>query len=126
LLATIYWGVGNAAPWPGDAHPGDNLYTTSVLGLDPETGKIKTHFQYHQNDSWDWDEVEAPILVDLQRDGRTIKSLIHPGRNAIFWILERKPVVCREYRTDLMLFGLSDRTFNEFVSGNVGAFQPRF
>ena len=77
---TIYWGVGNAAPWPGDAHPGDNLYTTSVLGLDPETGKIKTHFQYHPNDSWDWDEVEAPILVDLQRDGRTIKSLIHPGR----------------------------------------------
>ena len=88
---TIYWGIGNAAPWPGDAHPGDNLYTTSVLALDPETGKIKTHFQYHRNDSWDWDEVEAPILVDLQRDGRTIKSLIHPGRNAIFWVLERKP-----------------------------------
>ena len=44
-----------------------------------------------QNNSWDWDEVDAPILVDLQRDGRTIKSLIHPGRNAIFWVLERKP-----------------------------------
>ena len=88
---TIYWGIGNAAPWPGDAHPGDNLYTTSVLGLDPETGKIKAHFQYHPNNSWDWDEVEAPILVDLQRDGRTVKSLIHPGRNAIFWVLERKP-----------------------------------
>jgi alcohol dehydrogenase (cytochrome c) len=88
---TIYWGVGNAAPWPGDTHPGDNLYTASVLGLDPETGKIKAHFQYHQNDSWDWDEVEAPMLVDLERDGRSVKSLIHPGRNAIFWILERKP-----------------------------------
>jgi alcohol dehydrogenase (cytochrome c) len=47
--------------------------------------------QNHQNDSWDWDEVDAPMLVDLQRDGRSIKSLIHPGRNAIFWILERKP-----------------------------------
>jgi len=88
---TVYWGVGNAAPWPGDAHPGDNLYTSSVLGLDPNTGKINTHFQYHQNDSWDWDEVEAPMLVDLQRDGRSFKSLIHPGRDAIFWILERKP-----------------------------------
>lgn len=88
---TIYWGVGNAAPWPGDTHPGDNLYTTSVLALDPESGKIKNHFQYHQNDSWDWDEVEAPMLIDLQRDGRTFKSLIHPGRNAIFWVLERKP-----------------------------------
>ncbi len=87
---TIYWGVGNAAPWPGEAHPGDNLYTSSVLALDPETGKIKGYHQYHQNDSWDWDEVDAPMLVDLQRDGRTFKSLIHPGRDSIFWILERK------------------------------------
>src|SRR6266404_3366151 len=88
---TIYWGVGNAAPWPGATHPGDNLYTTSVLGLDPDSGKIKAFHQYHQNDSWDWDEVDAPMLVDLQRDGRSFKSLIHPGRNAIFWVLERKP-----------------------------------
>jgi alcohol dehydrogenase (cytochrome c) len=88
---TIYWGTGNAAPWPGDTHPGDNLYTSSVLALDPDSGKLKTYFQYHQNDSWDWDEVDAPMLVDLQKDGRTIKSLIHPGRNAIFWVLERKP-----------------------------------
>ena len=88
---TVYWGVGNAAPWPGETHPGDNLYTTSVLGLDPDNGKIKVFHQYHQNDSWDWDEVDAPMLVDLQRDGRTIKSLIHPGRDAIFWVLERKP-----------------------------------
>jgi alcohol dehydrogenase (cytochrome c) len=90
-IKTIYWGVGNAAPWPGATHPGDNLYTTSVLGLDPENGKIKAFHQYHQNDSWDWDEVDAPMLVDLQRDGRSFKSLIHPGRDAIFWVLERKP-----------------------------------
>jgi len=88
-LNLVYWGVGNAAPWPGDAHPGDNLFTTSVLALDPDTGKIKAHYQYHQNDSWDWDEVEAPMLIDLQRDGRTIKALVHPGRDAIFWVLER-------------------------------------
>jgi alcohol dehydrogenase (cytochrome c) len=88
---TIYWGIGNAAPWPGETHPGDNLYTSSVLALDPETGKIKAFHQYHQNDSWDWDEVDAPMLVDLQRDGRTLKSLIHPGRDAIFWVLERQP-----------------------------------
>ena len=88
---TIYWGIGNAAPWPGATHPGDNLYTSSVLGLDPDTGKIKAFHQYHQNDSWDWDEVDAPMLIDLQRDGRSFKSLIHPGRDAIFWVLERKP-----------------------------------
>ncbi|MBR0975458.1 methanol/ethanol family PQQ-dependent dehydrogenase [Bradyrhizobium japonicum] len=88
---TIYWGVGNAAPWPGETHPGDNLYTSSVLALDPSNGKIKTYHQYHQNDSWDWDEVDAPMLIDLQRDGRSIKSLVHPGRDAIFWVLERTP-----------------------------------
>jgi alcohol dehydrogenase (cytochrome c) len=87
---TIYWGTGNAAPWPGATHPGDNLYSSSVLALDPDSGKIKAFHQYHQNDSWDWDEVDAPMLVDLQRDGRTFKSLIHPGRDAIFWVLERK------------------------------------
>jgi alcohol dehydrogenase (cytochrome c) len=83
--------VGNAAPWPGSLHPGDNLYTTSVLALDPGSGKIKAYYQYHQNDSWDWDEVEAPMLIDLQKDGQTIKSLVHPGRDAIFWVLERSP-----------------------------------
>ena len=62
-----------------------------MLALDPDSGKMKTYFQYHQNNSWDWDEVDAPMLIDLERDGRTIKSLIHPGRNAIFWVLERKP-----------------------------------
>jgi alcohol dehydrogenase (cytochrome c) len=88
-LKLAYWGTGNAAPWPGDAHPGDNLYTTSVVAIDPDTGKIKQHFQYHHNDSWDWDEVDPPILVDLQIGGRTVKSLVHPGRNGYLWTLER-------------------------------------
>ena len=90
-LNLVYWGTGNAAPWPGDLHPGDNLYTSSVIALDPASGKIKTHYQYHQNDAWDWDEVDAPMLIDLQRDGQTVKSLVHPGRDAIFWVLERSP-----------------------------------
>jgi alcohol dehydrogenase (cytochrome c) len=88
-LKLAYWGTGNAAPWPGDAHPGDNLYTTSVVALDPDTGKIKQHFQYHYNDAWDWDEVDPPILVDLQIGGRAVKSLVHPGRNGYLWTLER-------------------------------------
>ena len=53
----------------------------SVLALDPDSGKMKTYFQYHPNDSWDWDEVDAPMLVDLQRDGRSIKSS-DPSRDA--------------------------------------------
>ena len=88
-LNTAYWGTGNAAPWMGDARPGDNLHTTSVVALDPDTGKIKDAHQYHWNDSWDWDEVDPPILVDIQRNGRTIKGMVHPGRNGYLWTLER-------------------------------------
>jgi len=89
-LNLTYWGTGNAAPWPGDMHPGDNLYSSSVLALDTDTGKIRGHHQYHWNDSWDWDEVSTPLLLDVQRGGRTIKSLVHPGRNGYLWLLERR------------------------------------
>jgi alcohol dehydrogenase (cytochrome c) len=88
-LNQSYWGTGNTGPWPGDAHPGDNLYATSVLALDVDTGKIKGYHQYHWNDSWDWDEVSAPLLIDVPRDGRLLKSLVHPGRNGYLWLLER-------------------------------------
>jgi alcohol dehydrogenase (cytochrome c) len=89
-LNQSYWGTGNAAPWPGDQHPGDNLYSSSVVALDVDTGKIRGHHQYHWNDSWDWDEVSTPLLMDVQRGGRTIKSLVHPGRNGYLWLLERR------------------------------------
>jgi alcohol dehydrogenase (cytochrome c) len=84
-----YWGTGNGGPWMGDQRPGDNLYTSSVIALDVATGKLKGHFQYHPNDSWDWDEVSPPILVDYQRNGRTIKGLIDVARDGYLWFLER-------------------------------------
>jgi alcohol dehydrogenase (cytochrome c) len=86
---TAYWGVGNGGPWMGDKRPGDNLYTASTIALDVNTGKIKGHFQYHQNDSWDWDEVSPPILVDFQRNGRTVKGLIDVARDGYLWFLDR-------------------------------------
>jgi alcohol dehydrogenase (cytochrome c) len=89
-LNLTYWGIGNAAPWMGDARPGDNLYTASVMAIEPDTGKLKGHHQYHWNDSWDWDEVDPPILMDVEKDGRTVKGLVHAGRNGYLWLLERK------------------------------------
>ena len=85
----VYWGTGNAGPWMGDQRPGDNLYTTSVIALDVDTGELKGHFQYHHNDSWDWDEVDPPMLIDIERDGETVKGLVHPARNGVLWALER-------------------------------------
>jgi alcohol dehydrogenase (cytochrome c) len=89
-LNLSFWGTGNAAPWPGDMHPGDNLYSSSVIALDVDTGKIRGHHQYHWNDSWDWDEVSTPLLIDFAKDGRTVKGLVHPGRNGYLWRLERQ------------------------------------
>ena len=87
----VYWGVGNGGPWMGDRRPGDNLYTASVIAMDVGTGEIKGHFQYHQNDSRDWDEVAAPILIDVNKDGTTHKALVHASRAGVLWTLDRKP-----------------------------------
>jgi len=84
-----YWGVGNGGPWMGDQRPGDNLYTSSTIAIDAETGQIKGHYQYHPNDSWDWDEVSPPILVDYNRNGKTVKGLIDVARDGYLWFLER-------------------------------------
>ncbi|HLF11234.1 MAG TPA: methanol/ethanol family PQQ-dependent dehydrogenase [Gammaproteobacteria bacterium] len=88
-LGLTYWGTGNPGPWTGDTRPGDNLYTNSVIALDVESGELKGYHQYHWNDSWDWDEVSAPLLIDLPRNGRTVPGLVHPGRNGYLWLLER-------------------------------------
>jgi alcohol dehydrogenase (cytochrome c) len=85
----LFWGVGNGGPWMGDQRPGDNLYTASTLALDASTGEIKGYHQYVPNESWDWDAVSPPILVDYQRGGRRIDGLINVGRDGYLWFLER-------------------------------------
>jgi alcohol dehydrogenase (cytochrome c) len=89
-LNLAYWGTGNGGPWMGDTRPGDNLYSSSVIALDVTTGELKNHHQYHWNDSWDWDEVSAPILIDFERDGRSVNGMVHAGRNGYLWYLERE------------------------------------
>jgi alcohol dehydrogenase (cytochrome c) len=86
---TAYWGTGNGGPWMGDKRPGDNLYTASTLALDVATGKIKGYFQYTPNESFDWDEPSPPLLIDYQRNGRTVKGLIDVARNGYLWFLDR-------------------------------------
>lgn len=84
-----FWGTGNPAPWTPDSRRGDNLYTSSTVAFDVMTGKIKGHHQYTWNDSWDWDEVSAPLLIDTEFKGRKIKAAVHAGRNGYLWMLER-------------------------------------
>jgi len=86
----LYLGTGNGGPWMPDTRPGDNLYTTSVIAIDIKDGAIKGHHQYHWNDAWDWDEVSAPILMPIERDGKTVNGLVHAGRNGYIWTMEAK------------------------------------
>jgi len=84
-----YFGTGNGGPTVGDNRPGDNLYTASTIAFDVATGAMKGYFQYHPNDSWDYDEVSPPILVDYQRNGRTIHGLVDVARDGYVWFLDR-------------------------------------
>ena len=85
-----YWGTGNAAPWIGEARPGDNLYTTSTIGIDVASGEIATHFQYHWNDTWDWDEVVPPTLIDLENGNGVDKLAVRFARNGWIYKMSRE------------------------------------
>ena len=88
-----FLGNGNGGPTIGDQRPGDNLYSTSMIALDVAPAH-QGLLQYHPNDSWDWDEVSPPILVDYRRNGRTIKGLIDVARDGYLWFLERSAGRC--------------------------------
>lgn len=85
----LYWGVGNGGPWMGDLRPGDNLYVSSTIALDAATGTIVGHFQYDPNESFDWDEVSPPLLIDYKRNGKTVSGLVNAGRDGYLFFLER-------------------------------------
>ncbi len=89
-LDLTYWGVGNPAPdWNPDVRPGDNLYSSSVIALDPDDGTLKWHFQFTPHDAWDWDSVQIPVLVDRDWEGRRRKLMLWGNRNGFFYVLDR-------------------------------------
>ena len=89
-LNLLYWGIGNPSPdWNGDVRPGDNLYTDSVIALNPDTGKLEWHFQFTPHDLWDWDAVQIPVLADIEFRGRPRKVMLWGNRNAFFYVLDR-------------------------------------
>lgn len=91
-LDLMYWGIGNPGPWLPDERGTANgaaLYSDSVLAVKPETGEVVAYHQYNPNDAWDWDETDPPMVVDIQRDGKTVHSLVHPGRDGYIWMFER-------------------------------------
>jgi alcohol dehydrogenase (cytochrome c) len=86
---TLLWGVGNPGPWLADLRPGTNLYTDSVIALDPADGHIKWHYQYTPHDTWDYDATNESVLADITYDGKPYKALLHADRNGNFFALDR-------------------------------------
>jgi alcohol dehydrogenase (cytochrome c) len=86
----LYWPTGNPCPdYNGDERKGDNLYSASVVALDPETGTLKWHYQFTPHDLHDWDANEPPVLVDAQFRGQPRKLLVQGNRNGFFYVLDR-------------------------------------
>lgn len=87
---TLYWATGNPYPDSDDrARPGDNLYTNSILALDPNNGKIKWYYQVTPHDVHDWDANAPLVLVDTQYQGQERKLLLHADKNGFFYVLDR-------------------------------------
>lgn len=86
----LYWPTGNpCADYNGDERKGDNLYTSSVVALDPRTGKLRWHYQFTPHDLHDWDATEPPVLIDANFQGQPRKLLLHGNRNGFFYVLDR-------------------------------------
>ncbi|KAA0680399.1 methanol/ethanol family PQQ-dependent dehydrogenase [Roseomonas genomospecies 6] len=86
---TLFFGTGNPAPWNSHLRPGDNLYTSSTLAIDPANGDIKWHYQTTPHDGWDFDGVNELVSFDLKKDGQTIKAGAKADRNGFFYVLDR-------------------------------------
>jgi alcohol dehydrogenase (cytochrome c) len=89
-LNTIFWGTSNPSPdFDGSVRPGDDLYTSSLLALDPDTGKLKWYFQFNPHDLYDFDSVQTPVLVDANFKGQPRKLVVTANRNGFLYILDR-------------------------------------
>jgi alcohol dehydrogenase (cytochrome c) len=90
-LNLLYWGTGNPSPdWNGDVRLGDNLYSSSAIALDADTGKLRWHFQFTPHDVHDWDGVQIPVLVDAEWKGKQRKLIYWANRNSFFYVLDRE------------------------------------
>jgi alcohol dehydrogenase (cytochrome c) len=87
---TLFWATGNPGPdYDGTPRAGDNLYSCSVLAIDPNTGEMKWWFQFTPHDVHDWDGNQTPMLIDGVVRGRKRKLLVTAQRNAFYYVLDR-------------------------------------
>ncbi len=92
-LEQLYIGVGNGSPWnrnirsPGG---GDNLYLSSIVALDPDTGGYLWHYQETPAESWDYTATQHIMLADMDIDGESRKVIWHAPKNGFFFVIDRR------------------------------------
>jgi alcohol dehydrogenase (cytochrome c) len=90
-LNLVYWTIGNPGPQIDRSVRGDleNLFSDSVVAIDPDTGQRRWHYQFTPNDGHDWDSCQDVILVDREWRGQMRKLMLHADRNGILYVLDR-------------------------------------
>jgi quinohemoprotein ethanol dehydrogenase len=92
-LNLLYIGVGNAASWNQKVRSpegGDNLFVSSIVAVDADTGAYKWHYQTTPGDNWDYTATQHMILAELEIGGESRKVLMQAPKNGFFYVLDRK------------------------------------
>ncbi|HWQ38296.1 MAG TPA: PQQ-binding-like beta-propeller repeat protein [Burkholderiales bacterium] len=117
---TVWWGTGNPAPlydWAGDKwmtegpRPGTNLYTSSIIGLDPDSGELKMYFQVLPHDAWDFDPASGELMF-IDKGGKTY--VVHPSKNGFVYVFDRNMKVVNVYP------GVDNINFVESINPRTG------
>ena len=91
-LDQLYVGVGNGSPWNHRIRSegrGDNLFLSSILALDPDTGRYLWHYQETPGESWDYTAAQQMTLARLPVDGKDRQVLLHAPKNGFFYVIDR-------------------------------------
>ena len=91
-LNLLYVGVGNGSPWTRQHRSpdgGDNLYLSSIIALEPDTGQLAWHYQTTPGDNWDYTATQHIILADLEINGRLRQVLMQAPKNGFFYVIDR-------------------------------------
>lgn len=91
-LDQLYIGVGNGSPWNyriRSEGKGDNLFLSSIVALDPDTGAYRWHYQATPGETWDYTNTQQITLADLTIDGQLRKVLMQAPKNGFFFVIDR-------------------------------------
>ena len=91
-LNLLYIGTGNAVPFPRKLRSpagGDNLFVSSILAINPDTGRLVWHYQTTPGDNWDYTATQKMILADLMIEGRSRQVIMQAPKNGFFYVLDR-------------------------------------